>query len=211
MKPLTLFRRPGVANGARRAHASCLVAADATRHRGYGSRFRHGVEVAHCPVAGFALHPRLQVLAMGPSDPWQYLVNAHPRNRLFRFGVVRELFDRRPIGDHRRMAVHAGRGGWKRHLLTGRRAGVTELARQSHAEVGLVTVRQRLLGSGCGARLVRTAVASGTGGCACAVPTVNQANAVIIAAISKRLFIVAFTRVRSSWRIESFRRPARFQ
>src|SRR5882757_1243292 len=142
----TLLRRPGMADGTSRAHASRLVAADATRHSGYSRRFRHGVEVAHRSMTGFALHPGIQMLAMSPRYSRQHRVDAHPRNRLFRFGILRELLDRRPVGDYRGVALHAGRCGRIRHLLTGSRVGVTELARQPHADMGLVTVRQRLFG-----------------------------------------------------------------
>src|ERR1700738_1947178 len=121
------------------------MAANATRHAGNGSRLRHGVEVADGSMTGFALFPGFHMLAMGPSSPRQHLVDAHPGNRLSRIGIRRELHDRRAVGGYRCVTFHAGGGGWERHLLTWSRVGMTELAGQSHTDMRLVTVWQRLL------------------------------------------------------------------
>jgi hypothetical protein len=130
-----------------RTHSARLVTADATCHGGYGSRFRHDMEVGYCAMARSALSPRFQMLAMRPRNSRQHVVDSYPGNRFVRIGIFGELFDRRPVGDHLRVTGHAGRSGRERHLVARRGVGMTEHALQTHADMGLVTERQWLLWS----------------------------------------------------------------
>jgi hypothetical protein len=133
-----------MADRTRRADPARLVAADATCHRGYGGRFRHDLQVTDVPMTRLALNAGLQMLAMGPGNSRQHLVDTYPGDRLLRPGVLRKLLDRGPASDHRGVAAHAGGGSRQRHLIARRRVGMTEQALQTHADMGLVTVRQGL-------------------------------------------------------------------
>jgi len=74
-----------------------LVAVEAADHGIYAFHVRHNLHLADVPMAHFALHPGVQMLAMAPCYSRQDGVNPHPRNRCFRFVIRRKLLNTRPI------------------------------------------------------------------------------------------------------------------
>ncbi len=81
---------------------------------------------------------------MAEPDPIWIAINAHPGNWFFIAMILGQLLDRWSIGSNRLMAGHALGCDGKCHLLTRFGIGVTFLAFQSHGNVRLVTVGNRL-------------------------------------------------------------------
>src|ERR1700681_673098 len=92
--------------------------------------------------------------AMGPVYSRNHFVNANPRDRLVGCSVLSDLLYGRFVLADGDVALHAFGGVGKSHQLARLRIGVALLAFQTEGQVLLVTVGDRLLGSGMRARIV---------------------------------------------------------
>jgi hypothetical protein len=125
-----------------------LMTAQATVHRSDAGDFGYAIHFRNLAVTVLAFGACVEVSAMTPERAGQQLIDAYPRNCLTGFGIfgqLRKIWFRLP---DILMARHANAGCGKCHLISGLRIYVTELAFESHGDVLLVAVRQRLFGRG---------------------------------------------------------------
>ena len=102
---------------AHRVRVVGLMATDATGHAGDRCSLSHLIQLAHLPMAIYALQPCLKMLAVGPVDSRGHLINPHPDDRLAGLRELGELHNRGPVLCHVVVAAHARCDRRKGHLI----------------------------------------------------------------------------------------------
>ena len=130
-----------VASLAHRVRVMGLMATDAACHTGDRRSLRHLIQLAHLPMAIYALQPCLKMLAVGPVDSRGHLIDPHPDDRLAGLGKLGELHNRRPVLCDVVVAAHARRDRRKGHLIAWFGIRVALPALESTRDMRLVAER----------------------------------------------------------------------
>ena len=135
----------GLANGGSVVE---FVAIDTHTHRRDARDLGHCSHIGDLTVARFALYTRFQVLAMRPVDSCRERVDAHPRDRPFRFCQGCKFLNRWFFCRNGGVAGHTGACRRESHQFPRLRICVAGAALQADCQMQLVAVRDRLRGRG---------------------------------------------------------------
>ena len=109
--------------------------------------FEEPIQLGYFTMAGFAFSTAFQMGLVAEEDVAGQLVDSLPRNGSLGFMEFSQLCDLRRFFPDALMACHAFGCSWNAHELTGILVFVAVFAFQTHGEMGLVAVGNRLLGS----------------------------------------------------------------